>query len=60
MIGLLHPGDFSLSDWLWLFSYIIALVILPLGLVGFIIYKVIASHSSDENDHQDSNTITFH
>ena len=56
----LHPGDLSLSNWLWLFGYVVVLVILPLALVGFIIYKVIAKHSSDDSDHKDSNTITFH
>lgn len=44
MMALLHPGDFSLSQWIWLFGYIFVLIILPLGIAGFIIYKVIKDH----------------
>lgn len=44
MITLLHPGDVSFSEWIWVFGYIFVLIILPLGIVGFIIYKVIRKH----------------
>jgi hypothetical protein len=60
MIALLHPGDFSLGEWIWFFGYIFVLVILPMGIGGFVLYKIIRSHSSNDNDKQDSNRITFH
>lgn len=44
MIALLHPGDLSFSEWVWLFVYMFGFIILPLGIVGFIIYRMIKKH----------------
>jgi hypothetical protein len=40
LITLLHPGDLDLQGWLMILLLFILLIVAPVFLVGFIIYKV--------------------
>ncbi len=41
---LFHPGDLSAGSWAIVFFIFIVLPCLFLGLIGFIIYKVVKNH----------------
>lgn len=42
---LLHPGDLSLGDWARLLGMFVAFIVLPIVIIGFIVFKVVSRHS---------------
>jgi hypothetical protein len=40
LMSVLHPGDLGLEGWLMLLALFFFLIVVPIFLVGFIIYKV--------------------
>jgi len=47
---LFHPGDLSLGEWVVLLVAFIMVVVLPIVLIGFIIFKVINRHSDKSEE----------
>jgi hypothetical protein len=45
--ALLHPGDLSAWELAAIIGVFLALCVLPLVVIGFIIYRVVAGHSQD-------------
>lgn len=43
---LLHPGDLSLREWAGLLGMFVAFIILPIVIIGFVIFQVVRRHSS--------------
>ena len=56
---LLHPGDLSLGDWAALLGMFAAFIILPVVILGFIIFKVINRHSLGGAGRESQETITL-
>jgi hypothetical protein len=45
IVTLFHPGDLSLGQWAGLFGMFVAFIILPIAVIGFIIFKIMSRHS---------------
>ena len=44
-----HPGDLSTWELLGIIGVVFALLVLPIVIIGFIIYRVVAGHSHDND-----------
>jgi hypothetical protein len=44
---MLHPGDLGASGWLMLLAMFLLVCVLPLVIVGFIIYKIFNKKESE-------------
>ena len=42
---LLHPGDLSLGEWAGLIGMFLAFIVLPIAIIGFVVFKVVSRHS---------------
>ena len=49
IIATLHPGDLSAWQLLGIIGVAFALLVLPLVVIGFIIYRVVAGYSHDRD-----------
>lgn len=56
---LLHPGDLSLGEWAALFGMFVLFIILPIGVIGFVIFKVVSRHSGGEAGGESQESITL-
>jgi len=56
---LLHPGDLSLGEWAGLLGMFVAFIILPIVIIGFMIFKVMTRYSGGgaSGDSQESITL---
>ena len=54
-----HPGDLSIREWAGLFGVFVALVILPIVIMGFIVFKIISGHRGGTTRGEPSDSITF-
>lgn len=44
IVTFFHPGDLSIGDWVRLLGMFVAFIVLPIGIIGFIIFKVVNGH----------------
>jgi hypothetical protein len=49
MTVIFHPGDLSTWELLGIIGVAFALLVLPIAIIGFIIYRVVAGHSHDSD-----------
>ena len=56
---LLHPGDLSLGEWAGLFGMFVAFIILPIVIIGFVIFKVVSRHSGAGAGSESQESITL-
>lgn len=40
LLAVLHPGDLGLEEWLKILAILFFLIVVPIFLMGFIVYKV--------------------
>jgi hypothetical protein len=57
--ALFHPGDLSLGQWAGLLGMFFAFIILPIAIIGFIIFKVMSRHSGGGAGGESHESITL-
>jgi len=56
---LLHPGDLSLGEWAGLLGIFLAFIILPIAIIGFVVFKVVSRHSGGRVGSESQESITL-
>lgn len=56
---LFHPGDLSLGEWAGLLGMFAAFVVLPIVIIGFIIFKIASKHSGSGDAAASQDSITL-
>jgi hypothetical protein len=56
---LFHPGDLSLGQWAGLLGMFVAFIILPIGIIGFVIFKVMSRYSGGGDGGESHESITL-
>ena len=50
IVFIFHPGDLSVWQLAGIVGVFLGLTVLPISIIGFVIYKVIQGHSSKEEE----------
>ena len=59
IMTLFHPGDLSLGQWAGLLGMLVAFVILPVVIIGFIGFKLVSRHSGGGASNESQESITL-
>ena len=55
----LHPGDLSLGEWAGLLGMFVVFIILPIAIIGLVIFKIVSRHSGGGSGSESQESITL-
>ena len=56
---LLHPADLSLGEWAGLLGMFLGFIVLPIAIIGFVVFKVVSRHSAGRASAESQESITL-